>query len=162
MTELRKGIQEKSHDTLIVENRLRNSKEGELIEYGELSKLLGRDVREHCHGSMMTARKALVNESIFFDTIAGKGLKRLTNEEACKAAEHYVTRSRNAAAKGIKHLKHVPFDQLSEDGKKKHLTTSAQLGAVQLFASPKAAKKIEAKTVSVQLAIGDTLKLFGG
>jgi hypothetical protein len=62
------------------------------------------------------------------------------------------------------HLQNVPFDGLSDEGKKKHMVTSAQLGAIDLFSSGKAVKKLETAVTdsSHKLAIGETLKLFGG
>ncbi len=158
-----KGIQAKSADTSIVENRLRNTQPGDIVTYDELTKLLGRDVRVFGIGNVATARKVLVTESVFFDTIPNEGYRRLDAEESCQASKHYVRRVKSAARKGMKHLQHVPFDQLSDDGKKTHLTTSAQLGAVTLFAGANAEKKIGSNVEQGKpLAIGATLKLFGG
>ena len=160
----RKGIQAKSADTSIIENRLRNTKPGDLVTYDELSTLLGRDVLEHCRGNVGSARRTLIKESIFFDCVSKEGYKRLDNNEAVNASEHYTTRAKRAARRGLNHLANVPFDGLSDEAKKKHLTTSAQLGAIDLFGSSKAAHKIETviKDTSHQIAIGETLKLFGG
>ncbi len=159
-----KGMFEKSADTSVLENRLRSTKPGEVIEYAELSKLLGRDVRMYCNSNLATARKTLVGESIFFDVITGEGFKRLTFDEAVQASGTYVTRAKSAAHRGMNHLAHVPFDDLSDESKKKHLATSAQLGVIKLFGSSKSLKKIEEKVngSKSQLAIGETLKLFGG
>lgn len=158
-----KGIQAKSADTSIVENRLRNTEPGDVVTYDELTTLLGRDVRAFGIGNVATARKTLVGESIFFDTIPNEGYKRLDTEEACSASKHYVRRVKSAARRGMVHLQHVPFDGLSDDGKKVHLTTSAQLGAVALFAGASAEKKIGSNVEPGKpLAIGATLKLFGG
>ena len=160
-----KGIQAKSADTLIVENQLRTTRPGDVIQYDELSKLLGRDVRTFCLGSVQTARKALIHESIFFDTIPNEGYKRLTDEEACLSASHYIARAKSASHRGLTHLQNVQFEKLTDEGKRHHLTASAQLGAINMFAAGKAQKKISAAvdaTKSQQMAIGETLKLFGG
>lgn len=157
------GLFEKSADTLIVENRLRNTTAGDVVTYGELTKLLGRDVRTFCKANVIGARHTLEGESIFFDTIAGEGLKRLTESEAVtKTAPSYVNRAKNAANRGMRVLAHVQYDSLDEATKRKHLSTSAQLGAIKLFVSAKATKAIESKVTetSKQLAIGETLKLF--
>lgn len=156
------GIRAKSNDTLIVERRLRETKPGDLVTYEELSTLLGRDVREFCLGCVSTARNSLQAESIFFDTVANEGYMRLDNEQACKVAVHYVAGIKRKARRGMRHLSHVKYDQLSPEAQREHLTMSTQLGAVELFASGKAAKKIEgAVSGSTPLAIGETLKLFG-
>lgn len=154
----------KSADTAIIENRLRNTQVGEMVTYDELSKLLGREVREFCYGNLRTALSALIKESLFFDCVSKQGYRRLDPDQATNASEHYRTRAKNAARRGLVHLQHVPFDGLTDEGKKKHLTMSAQLGAVELFSTTKATKKIETavKDASHRMAIGETLKLFGG
>ena len=159
-----KGIQEKSADTRVIENRLRNTAVGELVTYDELSKLLGRDVRAFCKSNVDCARRALVKESIFFDTMKNEGYKRLNNEEAVIASDHYRTRARRAARRGLTHLVNVPFDGLTDESKRKHLAMSAQLGAIELFGSTKSSKRIETAVAETKttMAIGETLKLFGG
>lgn len=159
-----KGMFEKSADTSIIENRLRNTNVGDVVTYDELSKLLGRDVRAYCTSNLQTARRTMVNESIFFDVLTGEGLRRLNADEAVTTSQAYVTRAKSAANRGMNHLANVPFDGLTEESKKKHLSVSAQLGAVALFSSSKANKRIEQKIngSATQLPIGETLKLFGG
>lgn len=157
-----KGIREKSNDTLIVENRLRNTIPGDVVEYAELSKLLGRDARTFCRASLNSARRILVGDSIFFDTLPNIGFKRLTDAEAAFAADHFTRRARSAASSGLRHLRHVPFESLPDDAKQRHLAATAQLGVVKLFASGKAAKKIEQSVNGAAMPIGETLRLFGG
>ncbi len=157
-----KGIREKASDTLILENRLRNTKPGDVVTYDELSKIMGRDVREHCSGNLQTARRTLRNEKIHFDTVSRVGLNRLTFEEAVHSTQSCIDRSRNAAKNGLKILENVEFSELSPISQKEHLAKSAQLAAIKLFGGSNAGKKIEAKVDGKQLAIGETLKLFGG
>lgn len=161
----RSGMFEKSADTLIIENRLRNAVVGEMVSYDELTKLLGRDVRQFCRSSITSARHTLEGESIFFDTVANEGLKRLTESEAVtKTAPSYVSRAKSAASRGMRVLQNVQYDNLDDNTKRKHLSTSAQLGAIKLFTSSKATKAIEGKVEQTKttLPIGETLKLFGG
>ena len=134
------------------------------MTYDELSKLLGRDVRQFCMSNVASARRTLVSESIFFDCLTNEGYKRLTNEEAVTASDHYRTRAKKAARRGLTHLANVPFDSLSDEAKRKHLTASAQLGAIELFSSTKSSKKIETAigNNNHKMALGETLKLFGG
>lgn len=158
----KKGIQSKSADTLTIEHRLRNTQPGDVVTYEELSTLLGRDVREYCRSNVATARKSLIHDSIYFDTVENEGFRRLNNEEACAAASFYTKRLRRTARRGLTHLQHVKFDELSDDSKKKHLATSAQLGAIHLFSGNNATKRIESKVSgSMPIPIGETLKLFG-
>lgn len=164
MSEATKGRFEKSVDTSIIEKRLRDSNEGDVVSYEELSKLLGRDVREFCYGNLSTARKTLVDESIFFDVVDGVGYKRLTNEESVKSPQSYLKRATNAAKQAVRHLRNIKFDELSDSGKKSHLVASAVGGAMMMFGSSKASRRIESKVAAEnkELPIGETLKLFGG
>lgn len=154
----------KSADTSVIENRLRKTQPGDIVTYAELSVLLGRDAIEHCRSNIASARHTLVKESIFFDCVTNEGYRRLNAEEAVTASDHYRTRARKAARRGLLHLQNVPFDGLTDESKKKHNTMAAQLGAIELFSSTKANKKIEAAVTdaSHKMAIGETLKLFGG
>lgn len=158
------GIREKSADTSILENRLRNTQPGDVISYQDLSKVIGRDVRQFCWGNLTSARRTLTGEKIHFDIVRGVGLKRLDGAGAVVAVGSYIEKARHAAGRGIKILQNVEFSELPDDAKRSHLAKSAQLGAIKLFGSSKATKKLEAKAAetSAQLAIGDTLKLFGG
>lgn len=155
------GLKAKSTETLIVERRLRDTQPGDIITYEALSALLGRDVREFCRGCVATARRTLQEESLFYDTVSGVGYRRLNNEEACKATAHYLSRSRRAARRGMKHLQRVPYESLTQETQREHLTMSTQLGAIDLFSSSKAGTRIgKAVGSGSPLPIGETLKLF--
>lgn len=164
MSEVTKGRFAKSVDTSIIEKALRDSQEGDIVTYDDLSTKLGRDVREFCYSNLSSARRSLVEDSIFFDVVDGVGLKRLNNEESLSSPQSYIKRATNAARRAVKNLSRIKFDELSDDGKKKHLVTSAVAGAMSMFGSSKAGKKLEQKISSdpKQLPIGETLKLFGG
>ena len=159
-----RGIAEKSADTITIEHRLRKLSVDEIVTYDELSTLLGRDVRTHCSGNMQTARKELEKDALFFGTVRGKGIVRLSNDGAVESSKSHLVRARRATTRGLRKLACVPFEQLSDKAKKSHLVTSAQLGAMNLFAKSSSARKIEQKTNGSEqpVPIGETLKLFGG
>lgn len=162
--EQKTGIQVKSADTKIIEHRFRNTSFGDVVTYDELSKLLGRDVREHCYGNIRTALRSLMKESIFLDCIAGEGYKRLNEAESVAALDHYRVKARRAVRRGIVHLQHIAADKLSEQDKLKYFAMGTQLQTMELFSSSKATSRIETAVnkTSQQMAIGETLKLFGG
>lgn len=162
--EQKTGVQLKSADTKIIEHRLRSTSPGDVVTYDEMSVLLGRDVREFCYGNIQTAIRTLIKESIFFDCVVGKGYKRLNEAESVAALEHYRVKARRAVRRGIVHLQHIEADKLSEQDKMKYFAMGTQLQAMELFSSSKATNRIESavKDVSKQMAIGETLKLFGG
>mgnify|MGYP000865133817 CR=1 FL=1 len=154
----------KSADTSIIENRLRNTQAGDTVSYDDLSRLIGRDVRAHCQSNLRSARKTLIAESIFFACVANTGFTRLTAEEAVVAADSYRQHIGRTARRGLKHLQHVALEDLTPETRKRHVAMAAQLGAVELFSSSKATKKLESKIdqSTSAVAIGETLKLFGG
>lgn len=158
------GIQVKSADTKIIEHRFRNTSFGDLVTYDELSTLLGRDVRQFCYGNIRTAVKALMKESIFLDCVAGEGYKRLNDSESVTALEHYRVKARRTVRRGIVHLQNIACDKLTDQDKLKYFAMGTQLQAMELFSGSKAANRIESavKEQSKQMAIGETLKLFGG
>lgn len=153
----------KSADTLVIENRLRETQIGEIVTYEELTKLLGRDVRQFCVSSLRSARHALITEAIFFDVIDNTGLRRLTSEEAAEYSTSFVRRARATSRRGLRHLQNVNFAELSDKAQQLHLTTSTQLGMIDLFGSSKSGNKIsQAVKNGKSLPVGETLKLFGG
>ena len=159
------GIQVKSHDTTIIEKRLRDAKAGDIVTYDELSRLLGRDVRLHCLGNVKTARESLEKEEkIVFDTVVNTGYRCMTEADKSTSIDRIRKQIKRRAKKGLTRASVTDFSALNEDQKQKHLTSITQLGVIQEFVSAKGTKKIESKVkqISTAISIGDTVKLFGG
>lgn len=150
----------KSADTLIIEQRLRACSVGDIVTYTELSKLLGRDVREHCRGNLTTALKSLAADRLIFGTITGEGMQRLDDSQKLATVDSMLQRSRRAAKRVLTRLSVTDFAALDADGQKKHLVLSAAAGAVELLASQKAQKTISTQVSNSVLPIGQTLSLF--
>ena len=157
-----KTIAEKSVDTLLIENRLRQTEVNDEVSYNELSTILGRDVRQFCAYNLYSARNCLEREGIFFETIRNQGVKRIDNRTAVTTSVKFVNQSRRAASRGIKRLSSVPFAELDEESKKEHLSRSAQFGAISLFSKESAHKKIATKvdSNSERVPVGKVLELF--
>lgn len=155
-----KSIPEKSDDTRRIEARLRDARIDEVVTYDELSRIIGRDVRNHCMNNIYSARRILMKENMHFGTVIGEGIKRLSPDDSVKSAQLCTKRAKNAARKGIKTLKHIEYSELSEEAKKVHLVESTKLVAMELFGSEKATKRIEGKIDKDTLPLGETLKLF--
>ena len=135
------GIQVKSHDTTIIEKRLRDAKAGDIVTYDELSKLLGRDVRLH-----------------------NTGYRCMTEADKSTSIDRIRKQIKRRAKKGLTRASVTDFSALNDDQKQKHLTSITQLGVIQEFVSARGTKKIESKVkqASTAISIGDTVKLFGG
>ena len=157
-------IHEKSADTKVIESVLAEAKVGDMITYEQLSKAIGRDVRQFAKSSLDSARRSLLNaKNYVFSVEKGVGLKRLNDNEIVDASEDDRKKLRRAARRSLKKLSVVDFDNLTPDKKKQHIVASAQMGAVEMFANKNATKKIEAKVneTSKVLPIGETLRMFG-
>jgi hypothetical protein len=154
---------EKANDTIVLENVLTDAAVGDLITYDQMSSAIGRDVREHALPSLRSARRALIkSKGVVFGVEHGVGYRRLNDVEIVESSVSDRNRIRRAANRSLNKLKVVKFDGLDETGKRNHIAASAQLGAVAMFASNAACKKIESKveTSKSVIAIGETLKMF--
>lgn len=154
---------EKSQDTKILEGVLAEAAIGQMITYEELSKAIGRDVREHSLSSLVSARRGLMKEKRYvFGVERNVGLRRLADEQIVDSTEADRRKVQRAARRSIQKLSVVDFDQLPEEKKRDHLTYSTTMGVVAMFSNKASHRRIE-KTVNGShkpLAIGETLKLF--
>lgn len=154
---------EKSADAKVLESVLAEAEIGATITYDELSKSIGRNVREHALASLRTARQGVLKDKgIVFGVERGVGLVRLDSAGIVKSTESDRLRLQRGAKRSIRKLAVVDFESLDADGKRAHVVASAQMGAIAMFSHKNASNKIEKHvTDSRQLAIGETLKMFG-
>jgi hypothetical protein len=155
----------KSHDASVIESLLSETKVGDTVTFQKMSEAIGRDVRKFAHGAMNTARKCLLRDKrIVFDSVRDVGLVRLGDAEIVKSSTSDVQSIKRKSMKRIQKLSCVVFENLTDDAKRQHLALSSQLGVIAMFSANGSTKKIEShvKPNSSQLAIGETLKLFGG
>ena len=156
-------IHEKSNDTKVIESVLAEAKVGDLITYEEISKAIGRDVRLFAMPSLGSARRILLNERKFvFGVEKNIGYRRLNDSEIVDASVSDRQKIKRAANRSIKKLSVVAFEVLTGEQKRQHTAASAQFGAIAMFASKSATKKILTKVNDTKevLAIGETLKMF--
>lgn len=155
---------EKSKDTQLLESALKEVKVGETITYDQLSKAIGRNVREHAYPALRTARQGLVKSGIVFGVEENVGLTRLNDKGIVESTEQDRKAISRRTRKTLEKLSVAKFENLDEETKRKHIAVSAQMGALQMFATKTATKKIESKVGndSKVLPVGETLKLFGG
>jgi hypothetical protein len=154
---------EKSADTKVLENVLSEMKVGDMLTYAELSKAIGRDVRQFAIGALASARGSLLKEKKMVFAIERKiGIKRLDDNQIIDSTEADRLHMQRTGKKSLAKLASVSFENLSEEKKKQHVVASAQIGTIVMFSQKSSQKKIESKvngSTSV-LAIGETLKLF--
>lgn len=154
---------QKSADTLIIENRLRETKPGDLVLYDDLKTLVGRSVQAGgpCYGNLRTALKTLEEQHVVFLVVKGHGLRRATDTETAESADQYrqsVSRTNKRMVKRIMAVK--DFESLPAETKTKTLALQTSAGLIDLVTSAKGTKKIEKAIENSALPIGKTLELF--
>lgn len=155
----------KSDDTLIVEQKLRDCAIGEIVTYQALSAAISRDIRSEAYSSLTSARRCCERDGIVFDVVINEGLRRLSDEEIVSTADAAMLKQRRISQRYRKRLEQVDIGKLSTEAKRELVARSAQLSAVELFASKKANRKLLtlADTEKPErIAIAAALKLFGG
>jgi hypothetical protein len=154
---------EKSADTKVLENVLSEMKVGDVLTYEELSRSIGRDVRQFALGALTTARQSLMKEKrMVFDIERNVGIKRLDDNQIIDSTESDRLKMQRTGKKALTKLASVEFSNLTPDKKKQHVVASAQIGAIVMFSKKSSQSKIEShvKSDSSTLAIGETLKMF--
>lgn len=154
---------EKSSDTKILESALSEAKVGDMVTYESLSKAIGRDVRQFAIASLQSARRSLLkSKGIVFGVETGVGYRRLDDSQIVDSTESDRAKMKRAAKRSIRKLEVVNFDSLPPEKKKQHTVASAQMGAIAMFSSKSAAKRIESNVSESKttLAIGETLSMF--
>ena len=155
---------EKSADTKILISVLGEAAVGQIITYEQMSKAIGRDVRQFAFNAMRSARLALLRDKQYvFGVETRVGLKRLDDSQIVDASESDRRRLKRTANRAISKLAVVKYEALSDEKKKQHTVASAQMGAIAMFSGKSASNKIASNVNASkeQLAIGETLKLFG-
>jgi len=163
----KKGIAELSTDTRIliqqIESRLVD-KQVETLTYDELSKAIGRDIKQADHLLRTARRHAEKNNNVLIDVVIGVGLK-LTDDYSGnlqRATEGIRRRSKRQLVRTIRALsadENVGTSELTEIN-----TRVSVLGVINEFTRPKTIKKIREKVQansSKEIPTAETLQLFG-
>lgn len=141
---------------------------GQLLTYDQLSKLIGRDVREHAYGALQTARRIAEREDgIAFGTITNVGLKRLNDVEVIGTADKTLAHIRRTASRSGRRVLWClkDFDKLSDEKKVEHNARVSALTVLATISKNSAIRRIEGKVDLAQngpLPIGRTLQIFQG
>ena len=151
----------KSNDTARLESLLREAAEGEVVTYEQMTAAIGRNVREHAQGSLVSARRIVGRDGIHTAAVPSEGIRRLTPAECVGKAKGHVGRARRAAIRSRQTIETTDFERLEDSAKAEALAVAAQAGAIELFGSRPAARKLLNKTQGNEsLSLGQTLELF--
>lgn len=157
-------IPQVSIDGQVLTKRLAEINPGETITYGEMSNLIGRDVRKEGHSALVCARKYLLRDyQAVFESVMGVGLKRLVDNEIAKIGSHYLRRINKMSSRGIEKLSAVDWNNLDNESKIRHNTDMSALAVQKELSSPRKLKSIEQVVITAnrRLPIGETLAIFG-
>ena len=139
-----KSLPELSIDTKTIYDYLMTIEQGEVIPYGVLSRLIGRNVQREAYPNMHSAVQKVLNDRKVFEAVYKVGLKRLTDEEIAQiSGQQTISKMRRVVRRGAKKVSSADYKVLSNDGKIKHNTYLSVLGAVYLATKKKSLKMIE-------------------
>ncbi len=157
------SIAQRSIEMSLIRGRLEKATVGELITYGELSELIGRDIQRHRY-FLMSARRSLLNEvpphRLVFSAVESVGVLRLSDAEIVGSSQHHNKSIRRRAPKGIKELMAVDIETLSSEDKTKSLSQQSVLGALQAITKPSMVKRITTHIVDNVLPPANLLDVF--
>lgn len=136
---------------------------GQVFTYQELNAACKDDVQAR-NTILQTARRQLMKppHRMVFGTIAGVGIKRLSDEEIPDEGASAVKRAKNISRKGLKKLGCADISKMTPETKVKHITTKTVLGLFGASGSRKVRllAEQEARSSSGELKIGNVADLF--
>ncbi|MGI0025836.1 MAG: hypothetical protein ACREA4_11940, partial [Nitrososphaera sp.] len=115
-------IGETSIETKLLYERLKQAQLGELIEYTELSKIAGRDVRGPVRYAMASARRLCERQDrMVFGVVRLVGLRRLDDVEIIGTQQTAIDHVRRTVRRSARRLSCVrEFDSLSPEDQTRH------------------------------------------
>jgi hypothetical protein len=136
---------------------------GQVFTYAEMNDVCKDDVQIR-NTILQTARRHMMKPPyrMVFGTIAGIGIKRLSDEEIPDEGASAIKRSRNIARKGHKKMTCADIGKMTPETKVKHITTSTILSLFQGAGSRKVKALAEqsARVENGQMKIGSVASLF--
>lgn len=150
-----------------LENRLLRMRPDEIVHYGEWSRIAGGDVQadESARSLLYRARDAVrTQHRIITDAIPGIGIKRLTDEGAVAASDHYMQRQRRAVRRGLHTLHGVREpDKMPEPIQRRYQLNQLRFGLLKLIGGRRVERKLLASSVTSVHQVRDRfLALFRG
>jgi len=90
---------------------LQKTEIGEIVEYGELSRVINANVQREGYGYLATARKALQKDGVLFSTIRTIGIQRQGANGYVEHSEYHRGRIRRLAGRAVKTSLAMPQEQ---------------------------------------------------
>jgi len=151
-------------DATIILARLKKAAPDELIDYKELSELIGRNVQTEARYIMESARRHARKERIYFGVVTNVGLKRLDDSGKVKAGAGMLGKIRRTSRRAAKTLAAVEdFATLPNELKVAHNTALSVYGIITQATGRKMQQRISERVDGAErgpLAMKKSLELF--
>lgn len=162
-----KPISQTSADAWLVYNRLNEVEDvGELVQYPELSEIIGQDIQTVGRSKLYTAMRMQQRESKrVFGCVRGVGIKLLSDSEIVGTRDPALKRIRRTARKAAGKLICVKdWESLSNEEKVRHNAGLSVFGTLYAMTRPKKLRQLE-EAVPIErqrkLSMAKTLQAFG-
>ena len=151
-------------DAAIILARLKSTKPGEIVNYSDLSSMIGRNVQAEARYIMETARRHAKKERIYFGVVTNVGLQRLDDSGKVKVGSGMLGKIRRTSRRAAQTLAAVEnFNTLPNELKVAHNTALSVYGVITQATSRKLQDKIAERVEGVEggaLAMKKSLELF--
>lgn len=161
-TSTRRAVPQQAMETRLVIERLRKMEMGDFVSHEELRELTGLHNQGRLCGVARSAINHLLADNLRFESVRGKGYKRINDEEIVECGLRDRRRIGRAARRAARKLSCVNLKGLSAAA-----TTALNLAATNLsvldhFSKEATSKKIEAKVkeASAALPVGKILEFM--
>lgn len=155
---------EVSVDTVTLAKSLKTLAKGDFISYEEMNALLpGRQLQKKDRHILHSAcRLVLKDNRIVMGCVHGKGLKRLTDEEASELPMFITQHIRRRCKRTLEKTSCVDMDNLQSGQKTAYILGVSIVGALFQFTQPSRILQIEDRIKSVpgKLSFEETIKIF--
>lgn len=149
----------------LVKERLEKAAIFELVSYGELTEIMGRNAQGTGRGIISSVRRELLNDhGILFVPIYKVGLRRAGTEEVFASGKATFIKILRATKRSARALAGLEYQGLSGEQKAKHNALATQLAVLSEFSGGRTTKRIESIVAvnDAALTVGNTLKFFSG
>ena len=153
-----------SIDTRHIYERLIKAKIGDVVNYQELSSIIGRDIQNGARSNLTSARRIAERDDHYvFDAVKGVGIRRLSDEEMCDLGESVIAHIKKTSRRCVKRMVCVKdFSSLPKEAQTKHNTYVSVFSMLTEMAKPSNIKKIEHRVSEANqtLPFNKTLEAF--
>jgi hypothetical protein len=150
-------------ETELLITHLKTAEIGQVITYDEMKAACKEDVQTR-NTILQTARRTLLKppHRMVFGTVAGIGIKRLSDDEIPDVGAHDAKRAVRIARNSMKKLGCADVSKMTGESKVRLITTKTVLGLFTASGSRKVRNLAEqsARVENGQMKIGDVTSLF--